>query len=222
MKVELINCTDNPVQTIDRCASICYDSDWKKSDGKIMKNCIKSGHLSVTEHTSFTFYIDGISRACSHQLVRHRTGKYTQRSQRYIVEDDFGYIVPKSILKNSDVYSAYRSTMNRINWFYSYALRNGIKEEDARYVLPNACETQLYVTFDFRNLMHFMNERLCTNAQWEIRELARRMKDEVVKLYPELADYLVPKCQIHKDYPFCTENKCCGLSPKLKDVYNKD
>lgn len=221
MNVELINWTTNPMLTIEKAASICYDSDGENSNGRIFKSCVKSGHLSVLEHSSFTFMIKGISRACSHQLVRHRTGKFSQRSQRYCNEDNFDYIIPKAISNNPAVKQVYFETMQRIKWFYKYAIREGVKPEDARAILPNACVTQICVTFDLRNLMHFMNERLCTNAQWEIRQLANEMKKEVLKYCPELKDVLVPKCQIHKDYPFCVEKKCCGLSPKLESVYQR-
>lgn len=221
MNVKLINYTQNPVDIIEQSASICYDSDYTKRRGKIFNQCVQSGHLSVMEHASFTFKVDGISRACSHQLVRHRTGKFTQRSQRYCNENNFEYVTPVSIKHNPEVEKAYFETIQRIKWFYVFAVRNGIKPEDARAILPNACTTQLVVTFDLRNLMHFMNERLCANAQSEIRELANQMRNEVLKFCPELKDVLVPKCQIHQDYPFCTERKCCGLSPKLEDIYSK-
>lgn len=221
MNVELINFTQNPVDTIEQSASICYDSDYKKSKGKIFNHCYQSGHLSVTEHANFTFMIKGISRACSHQLVRHRAGKFTQRSQRYCQEDGFEYVVPKDIEQNPKVYQAYVETIQRLKWFYKYACREGIKPEDARYILPNACATQICVTFDLRNLIHFMNERLCMNAQWEIRQLAKQMRKEVLKVCPELTDCLAPKCQIHKGYSFCTESKCCGLSPKLENIYQR-
>lgn len=221
MNVKLINFTQNPIDTIEQSASICYDSDYKKSKGKIFNQCYQSGHLSVMEHASFTFHIDGISRACSHQLVRHRTGKFTQRSQRYCNENNFDYVTPSSIASNPEMKKTFFETMQRIKWFYGYAIGKGIKPEDARAILPNACTTEIVVTFDLRNLIHFMNERLCTNAQLEIRQLANKMKNEVLKYCPELENVLVPKCQIHKDYPFCTEKKCCGISPKLESVYQR-
>ena len=97
----------------------------------------------------------------------------------------------------------------------------GIPQEDARAVLPNACATKLAFTVNMRELMHICNERLCTRAQNEIREVVKMMRDEVVTACPFTGDFLVPKCQKNKKYPFCTEQKCCGLSPRLKDVYNK-
>lgn len=191
-----------------------------------MENCIKSGHLSVLEHASFTFKIEGISRACSHQLVRHRTGKFTQRSQRYCEENDESeYIVPKTIkhlhdLGFEDAYSDYQDTICETTRNYKHSLRENVPAEDARYILPNACPTTIVVTFDLRNLMHFFNERLCAKAQWEIRELAQKMRDCVIEVCSQLAVYLVPKCERYgKDYGFCTENKGCGRNPSIDEFF---
>lgn len=202
---------------IESAASNCYDST-PSEDGKIMRACYKSGHQSVLEFAQFHFHIECVSRACGNQLVRHRTGKFAQRSQRYCSEKKFTYVTPTSIAKYEEVCKEYRDLMNRISWFYSYARGKGIPNEDARFVLPNACETVIDVSFDLRNLIHFMNERLCTRSQWEIRQLAHKMRDLVVKEYPQLEDMLVPKCEINADYPFCTEEKCCGKHKKLKEL----
>lgn len=226
IKVELINYTQNPIETIERAASVCYDSEWQNANGKIMEHCIKSGHLSVLEHASFTFKIEGISRACSHQLVRHRTGKFTQRSQRYCEENDESeYIVPKTMKRLhgygfEDAYTDYQDTICETTRNYKHSLRENVPAEDARYILPNACPTTIVVTFDLRNLMHFFNERLCAKAQWEIRELAQKMRDCVIEVCSQLAVYLVPKCERYgRKYGFCTESKSCDRNPTLDEVF---
>lgn len=223
MKVTLTRVTKNPVLAIEEAASNCYDSKPSKN-GRIMKACYESGHQSVLEFADFTFHIEGISRACSHQLVRHRHASYAQRSQRYVEEDDFSYVTPDSIAKNEDVLYKYSCLMNDCREVYQYLVNHGVPAEDARFVLPNACETIIEVKMNGRELIHFMNERLCERAQWEIRELAKAMR-KCVNEYDEeckqFSKFLVPKCYTHSKYPFCTEHKSCGLAPKLQDVYER-
>ena len=225
MKVELISYTLKPIETIEKAASNCYDNKNNVGTGKILKHCIQQGHTSVAEFAQFHFHIEGISRACSHQLVRHRTASFAQRSQRYVNEDVFEYVIPKSIIENEDVLKMYDDIMARISWFYKFARHNDIPSEDARFILPNACETTIDVSFDFRNLMHFMNERLCANAQWEIRKLATLMKDCVCEVAPELKEFLVPKCEINSDFPMCNEGiRSCGrhkTANKINEMINK-
>lgn len=219
MTVTLTHCSENPVASIEEAASNCYNSkpSW---DGKIMRSCIASGHTSVTEFATFTFHIDGVSRSLLAQITRHRVGvSFAVRSQRYCAENNFEYVIPPSIRKNDKAILEYKRLMNTINVVYKELQDYGVPNEDARMVLPNACYTSLEVSFNLRSLMHFMNERLCNRAQWEIRELAKEMKKAVVERFPELDDYLVPKCEVHKAYPFCTERQCCGKHPKLKDIY---
>lgn len=221
MKVTLTRITKNPILAIEEAASNCYNSE-ATGDGKIMKHCIKSGHTSVTEFCDFTFHIEGISRALSHQLVRHRLASYAQRSQRYCSEDGFNYVEPKSISNMREATDVYEYLMKQIGETYKKLQELGISNEDARMILPNACETQIEVKMNLRSLMHFMNERLCTCAQWEIRELANLMKKEVVKKVPELECYLVPKCEKHgKEFGFCTESKSrsCGRYRTLNEIF---
>lgn len=186
MKVTLIQATPDPINTIAKIASICYDSD-PKDPLKLVTHLYKCGHLSVFEHIYFTFKIEGISRACSHQLVRHRHCSFTQRSQRYCSEDGFGFVTPPSIEEGE--FSSYMSANEDI---YQYLQSKGVPNEDARYVLPNACETSLYLSCNLRELIHMANERLCNRAQWEIRGLVKQMVDLVD---PELRFMLVPKCE---------------------------
>ena len=185
-----------------------------------MKSCYNSGHHSVLEFCDFTFHIEGVSRALTHQLVRHRLASYAQRSQRYCGENEFNYILPPSICKNEEAYKHYIDFMRDCNELYEDLQKNGISNEDARMILPNACETVIEVKMNLRSLIHFMNERLCSRAQWEIRLLALEMKKCVLEKYPEFAEFLVPKCEIHKKQPFCPEHNSCGRHPRLKNIYD--
>lgn len=225
MKVTLTRITENPILAIEEAASNCYNSE-ATGDGKIMAHCIKSGHTSVTEFCDFTFHIEGISRALSHQLVRHRLASYAQRSQRYCSENGFKYVTPQSIKSNRNLEHSYRDMMSRIEDYYNALQELGIPNEDARMVLPNACETQIEVKMNLRTLMNFMNERLCTCAQWEIRNLAWEMRKQVLLQVPELDDYLVPKCEKYgQQFGFCTETKQrreqikCNRHPRLAEIF---
>lgn len=191
MKVTLVQATPNPVETIAQIASICYDSD-PKNPMALVKHLYRNGHHSVMEHIYFTFKIEGISRACSHQLVRHRHCSFTQRSQRYCSEDGFGFVTPPSIEKDEELdhYKDYMTTFVAPN--YKELQTMGVPNEDARYILPNACETELYLSCNLRELIHIANERLCLRAQWEIREMVEKM---VSIVDPELHFMLVPKCK---------------------------
>lgn len=222
MKVTLTKVTENPVEAIELAACNCYDS--QPIGGKIMKSCYNSGHHSVLEFADFTFHIQGVSRALTHQLVRHRLASYAQRSQRYCSEDGFGLVIPPSIKNNEVAAKIYEDNLNFIRNAYLNLQSLGIPNEDARYILPNACETTIEVKMNLRSLIHFMNERLCTRAQWEIRHLAQEMRKCIVEQYPELEGFLVPKCEAHKDLYFCTEHSSCGRHPTLKSIaaVNKD
>ncbi len=200
MQVTLIQSTLNPIEMIAKIASICYDSDPKNPLG-LVKHLYKNGHHSVFEHIYYTFKIEGISRACSHQLVRHRHCSFTQRSQRYCDETDTAYITPDSIKD----FTVWGSDMANAFYGYEYQKDVGTPAEDARYILPNACETSLYLSCNLRELIHIANERLCTRAQWEIRELVKRM---VTLVDPALQFMLVPKCQSGRI--IC--NSPCGMS----------
>lgn len=200
MLVTLIQATPDPINTIANIASICYDSDPKNPLG-LVKHLYRNGHHSVFEHIYFTFKIEGISRACSHQLVRHRHCSFTQRSQRYCSEDGFDFVTPPSIDPK-----AFAKDMEDFKDLYEDYQRSGVSNEDARFVLPNACETSLYLSCNLRELIHMSNERLCMRAQWEIRELVKQMVSLVA---PELQFMLVPKCQSGRI--ICHE-KCGGVN----------
>lgn len=192
MKVTLVRQTDNPIETIAEIASICYDSDPKNPMG-LVKHLYRNGHHSVFEHIYFTFKIEGISRACSHQLVRHRMCAFTQRSQRYCSEDGFGFVTPPTIHDDPASELNYRKVMYKAQDTYTGLTKMGeIPNEDARFLLPNACETSLFLSCNLRELIHIANERLCNRAQWEIRELVTQMRNLVDE---NLRWMLVPKCQ---------------------------
>lgn len=223
MKVVLTRVTHRPVHAIEEAASNCYNSQ-PTPDGRIMKACYNSGHHSVLEFVDFTFHVEGVSRALLAQLTRHRVASFAVRSQRYCIEDGFQYVTPPDSIGSSfEAELLYRATMEQIQNAYNDLLAMGVPAEDARFVLPNACETILEVKMNGRELIHFMNERLCTRAQWEIRKMAQQMKKCVAEYDEEcaqIAEFLVPKCYAHPQQPFCTEHKSCGIAPKLKDVYN--
>lgn len=221
MTVELISFTTNPVNVIETAASTCYDST--PTDGRIMNHCYKSGHHSVLEFAEFTFKIKGVSRALTHQLVRHRIASFAQRSQRYCSESGFNYVIPPNIERDPKSLDLYNNIMNYISRTYNELLERNIDPEDARFILPNACETEICVKMDLRELIHFCNERLCTCAQWEIRMLAREMKKAVEKVSPECARFLVPKCEAHSPYNFCTESKkrSCGKHKIISEVFHE-
>lgn len=225
MKVRLTRFTTDPVMAIEEAASKCYDSQ-PSPEGRITNNCLRSGHTSVVEHVSFTWEIEGVSRALLAQLTRHRVASFSVQSQRYVkYNGGFNYVTPPSIIAlGAEAVESYKQDMEYLNQAYNRWLSMGIDAEDARMVLPNACCTTLTVTMNLREFMHFCNERLCARAQWEIRSLCK----EMVKCVNEATDgafayYLVPKCEKHKGFPFCTESKekSCDKHPTLKEVYGR-
>ena len=222
ISVKLTRITEDPILAIEEAASNCYNSE-ATGDGKIMKHCIKSGHTSVTEFCDFTFHIEGVSRALSHQLVRHRLASYAQRSQRYCSENGFDYVKPRTIKADSPAEVIYNNAMDYLSNTYKLLQELDIPNEDARMVLPNACVTQIEVKMNLRALMNFMNERLCSCAQWEIRELAMKMRNAIIEKIPELAEYLVPKCEKYgKEYGFCNESKSrtCGRHLRIQEIFD--
>jgi thymidylate synthase (FAD) len=174
----------------------------------------KMGHLSVMEHISLSFRIDGISRACSHQLVRFRIGtSFTQRSQRYTNESLLSIITPKTIQKNEKSLEVFERSVNHLHNAYLELLAAGIPKEDARFILPNATSTSLIMTMNFRELIHASGLRLCSKAQWEIQELFFSIKKEISSFSPFLSRYLQAKC-VHNG--FCCEAKPCKTITQIK------
>ena len=185
MKVEVTAATERPMEVISKAAGMCYGkSDYSP---KRVKSCYQSGHMSVFEHASITFEVDGISRACSHQLVRHRLASFSQRSHRYCkvdVDSDDWYVMPEWFKAVDDPNGensnygkvAFECAMQRSANMYKLAIEHGCKPEDARYLLPEATKTAITVTMNVRELFHFLDTRQDRRAQWEIRELAEEME----------------------------------------------
>lgn len=203
MKVDLIAWTPEPEKiayiAARRCASGKsydellreYDAAGKEKVEKLLRKVAQSGHLSVLEHVMFTFHIDGVSRALSHQLVRHRLASYSQMSQRYVRAGEC-FIIPEEF--KGELLKEYESAVRQSHEAYKKLIGLGAKPEDARFILPNGAVTALVMTVNARELMHICEERLCLRAQWEIRELALRMGELAAGAFPFLADFLGPKC----------------------------
>lgn len=175
MKVELLSITPNTERLVEESGRTAYLSFEKQKNGsekKFIKMLIKSGHLSVLEHASATFRIKGGSRAFTHQLVRHRLCSYTQQSQRYVDEHEFSFIEPEAIINNKEAHSLFIDFVNRAKEVYAKLSELGIKNEDARFVLPNAVESEVVVTANLREWRHIVELRGNPDAQWEIRKIA--------------------------------------------------
>lgn len=193
MIVELMNYTPNPEDAIIKAIRTCYQSFAKQnetSDAKLLAHIVKNEE-SPLEFANFTFHIKGVSRACSHQIVRHRIASYAQKSQRYVDETQFDYVIPPSIKHDSVALTLYLQVMDAIQEYYKKLQEMGIKKEDARFVLPNACCTDLVVDFNARSLRHFIRLRSAPKAQWEIRNLALIMKSLVKPVAPALMKGLI-------------------------------
>ena len=221
MKVELVgysqmaNNHGDPMAIAEQAASVCYDS--KPTENlKIVKQCIASRHMSVLEHVSFTFHIQGISRACLAQLSRHRHISLSVRSQRYCREDDFQFVNP--FPDGSCGAAEFEEYMEDARANYADMVDDGIKPEDARAVLPNACCTELYLTANARALIEMSHLRMCRRAQREIQELFYAIRSCLRHVSPIVAQNMVPSCQAHGGVPFCTERNSCGWYPKLSDL----
>ena len=244
LKVTLLTHTPHPEKTISASAKLCYSSSdidnllnnlTRDNINKFLNKLIDMGHESPIEHVSFTFGIEGVSRSLTHQLVRHRLASYSQKSQRYVREGQFEYVIPPEIEKSKKAKAIYLEAMendqavynklvrllikenidryfseNNIEWasedrasinsFFKTNLKRKYEEfekqaiEDARYVLPNACETKIICTMNARELLHFFKKRCCNRAQWEIREMATQMLILSKQVAPILFKNAGPGC----------------------------
>lgn len=250
IKVELLAHTPEPEKVISTAAKLCYSScgiddlyegltNEKAAD--FIQKLMSLGHESPIEHVSFTFGIEGISRACSHQLVRHRIASYSQQSQRYVKMEDFNYITPPIIEEDDFFKSKYDSIMDKLTKDYNELqamisskltteyVNQGMDEkkarqkaekianEDARYILPNACETKIIVTMNARSLYNFFAHRCCNRAQWEIREVANKMYKLVKDIAPTLFSKAGPNCVLTGKCP--EGNMCCGKMQEMKEIF---
>jgi thymidylate synthase (FAD) len=241
LHVLLLEHTPNPENLIASAAKLCYSAAEIKnlvskqnteSSRKFIDKLMQMGHQSPLEHISYTFGIEGISRACSHQLVRHRIASYSQQSQRYVGEtrekhgqDCFNFIVPETI-QQAGLEPRFIEMMQTTQGFYN-ELSEELKKrldltgesnfQDARYVLPNAAETKLIATMNARELLHFFALRTCMRAQWEIRALAKEMYKLVLPTAPTLFDYAGPSCVTKGK---CSEGKAsCGLANQVREEF---
>ena len=252
MKVSLLRMTKSPIDVMWVAARTCYSEKspiemWEeinKDNTKfnvlemekhwnLVSKVLESGHASIAEHVSFTFAIEGISRSCSHQLVRHRAGiVFSQQSQRYVeIKESYETLVEAfdgTVTEQEDylktVAEKYFTEVDSENYRpyiqalinYLGAVKRGVKPEDARNILPNATKTNIVMTINLRELMHVSNLRLCLRAQLPIRQLFKAIKDEVNAVEPKLAALLVPSCEAN--HGICFEGKPCGRYPTVKEV----
>ena len=225
MKITLITHTPDPEKIIASAAKLCYSSNdigtlmnglTTEKIESFIKKLADLGHQSPLEHCTFMFGVEGVSRALLAQLTRHRIASYSVKSQRYVKEDDFDYVVPNSIkeLKPEFKYGGYGwnydDVMELIGFYYRAAVEAGVPAEDARYVLPNACTTQVMMTFNIRSLLNFFELRCCNRAQWEIRQMADEMLDICKSIAPNIFAKAGASCVRGK----CKEGKMCCGNPK--------
>ena len=221
MEVTLLKCSS--IELADIAAATCVgherdtcflkpkvDTTERYDTAKGLKHAIESGHLGVLEPISISWFIEGISRACSHQLVRHRLASYCQQSQRYCkisTMDREWYNVPPSFEDNKEAMIELFNLMDQIARTYDRFIDvYGIKKEDARFILPNDSKTNIMVTMNARSFIEASRKRLCNKAQWEIRELFSKMKETLKDKLPEIYDLCHPPCA----YGPCPEKKSCG------------
>ena len=219
MIVTLLTHTPEPEKLVASAAKLCYSpSDIETlmnglTEEKVemfIKKLTDLGHESPLEHCSFTFGIEGVSRALLTQLTRHRIASYSVKSQRYVKEGQFKYITPKAIEEDDMLFLEYIGLMKDIQKFYNSAIKRGIQAEDARFVLPNACSTQLIMTMNIRSLLNFFELRCCNRAQWEIRELADKMLEICKEIAPNIFAKAGASCVRGK----CKEGKMSCGNPK--------
>ena len=193
MTIELVASTPNPALVIANAARTCYDSKEKdlESSRKMIKAIVKSGHESCVEHATATFRLLDVSRVLTHELVRHRLLSFSQRSQRYVKENEPSYVIPDVLvddnIANQKMLLArdiFEKAMQSAWDAYSLLLSYGLKPEDARFVLPNACATEIVVSGNFREYRNFLKLRLSPRAQWEIRKAAYIILDKLYEIAP--------------------------------------
>ncbi|MBD3380133.1 MAG: FAD-dependent thymidylate synthase [Candidatus Omnitrophica bacterium] len=233
LNIKLLDKTDNALSIIYSACRQCYSAEFsgnifensrrEKNTEKIssfVRKVIESGHESPLEHVKFTFAVEGVSRALTHQLVRHRLASYSQQSQRYVKESHFDFIIPPSLRNDRELNSRFLGIMELIQEGYNDLLgllkTKGIQGEkanqDARFVLPQAAETKIVLTMNCRSLKNFFYHRCCARAQWEICALANAMLDICKKELPEVFGNAGAKCE---NLGFCPEGQkfTCGKYP---------
>ena len=228
LKVILLRHTLSPEETIALSAKLCYSKSTiedlkekisQKDQTAFIEKLMGMGHESVLEHVTFSFGVEGVSRVLLAQLTRHRIASFSVQSQRYVsYENGFGFIMPESIAAlGEEAVKEYQKQMDTIEgWYVDWQKKLGKGEksnEDARFVLPNACETRLVVTMNVRELRHFFSLRMCNRAQWEIRKMAEEMYRICFDTAPALFADAGPACIRGK----CPEGeKSCGMAAEIR------
>ncbi len=205
-------------------AVICYSKEHRFNEVKqtaelkpaeYLRKIIKDGHTSILEHNIFVFYVSGISRVASHQLVRKRIASFSQQSQRYVNAESFNFVIPDTI-KNTELVDEYKKIMNSNFDFYQRMVDKGIPKEDARFILPNSTTTQLIVSMNAHALIDFFVKRICQRSQWEVRHLAELMLEEAKKVAPVIFKDVGAYCDF---FGYCPENHMsCGRNPTIEEL----
>ena len=227
LNVKLIAFTQNGELVSALAAKLCYsNADLDGLQQKLslteqtefIRKIVSIGHHSVLEHLNFTFGVEGVSRALTHQLVRHRLASYSQKSQRYVSHGaSFEYVVPETVKADEELLREYDAAMDEIGKIYDRLAQAGIPAEDARYVLPNACETKIIITMNARELLHFFSVRCCERAQWEIRHMAFEMLKLARKAAPAVFENAGPGCVRGA----CPEGSfTCGKAKEIREKFN--
>lgn len=206
MLVELLYITPDPEKVIEKAGRTAHqslDKETPDSHIKFIRMLIKLGHTSVLEHAVASFRISGVSRSLTHQLVRHRIASFTQKSQRYVDEESFDYVIPDKIKENEIALKIYNDFMNLCRETYKKLKELGIPKEDVRFVLPNATKTEIVLTANFRELRHMILLRGSKEAQWEIR----RLFIEILKILKEKAPTVFEDFIVEDDYVRCINVK---------------
>jgi thymidylate synthase (FAD) len=219
----LLGHTPEPEKAVAMAARLCHTdagipelAEGLSSEraAALIRDLRNMGHLSPFEHASFSFGISGVSRALSHQLVRHRIASYSQKSQRYVSESRFDYVTPATVAANPEALRLFEEAMRSMRNCYDALVKLGVPGEDARYVLPNACTTQLMCTFNARSLLNFFELRCCSRAQEEIRSLAWKMLELVRAVAPSIFENAGPPCVSEGR---CREGRLsCGMYRKSR------
>ncbi len=219
-----------------------YDGLTDEKAANFVEMLASMGHESPIEHVSFTFTIEGVSRSLLAQITRHRIASFSVQSQRYVSMDNFSFVTPPEIEENPKAKALFLETMERdltayreisaalYEKHYQTFLAEGKTEkqasyaaekkanEDARFVLPNACDTQMIVTMNARSLHNFFRHRCCNRAQWEIKAVADEMLRLVCEVAPTLFAAAGPACYQKS----CGEGKMsCGKAAEMRDFYTK-
>lgn len=217
MNVTLLYSTPDPERAVATAARLCYAPigaaelmETMQGDRirSVLSTIMKSGHYSTLEHATYTFAVDGVSRALTHQLVRHRIASFNQQSQRYVKFSDApSVIVPETVDADPDLRAAFDAAVDGAYQAYRTLIDAGVPAEDARYLLPNACETKIAITMNIRELLHFFELRCCRRAQWEIQDMAHRMLELVMPTAPYIFMDAGAPCR----HGVCPEGKMtCG------------